>query len=124
MITDNSIQHRITFDSGAVTGYLILPTECTLRDVTSVVQADPGDGDTITITGGGSVASGASGATNALGLITFGSGLAAGAAGAWSGDATTGNMTLLSGSLLKMVTSAAAPADCDLNIKIDPYALG
>lgn len=121
MIKDTYIQHGMAFDSGALSTYLKMPYACTLKNVTGIVQADPGDNETVTFTGGGSVASGASGATTTLGVLTFGSGVAAGADGTWVGDATNGNMTLLSGSWLKTTTSAAAAAVCDLNIELDPH---
>lgn len=122
MDQDIHFQHRTAFASGAATTYFVVPYECTLRNVIGVVQADPGDNETITITGGGTVASGASGATTALGILTFGSGIAAGATGTWSGNTTTGDTTLLAGSLMKLVTSAASAANVDLDIELDPYA--
>jgi hypothetical protein len=123
MDQDIHFQHKTAFASGAITTYFgPLPYDCTLRNVTGVVQADPGENETITFTGGGSVASGAAGATTALGVLTFGSGIAAGALGTWAANATTGGMTLLAGSLMKLVTSAAAAADVDLDIELDPYA--
>jgi hypothetical protein len=123
MDQDIHFQHSTAFASGAVTTYFgPLPYDCTLRAVTGIVQDDPGDNKTITITGGGTVASGAAGATNALGTLTFASSISAGATGTWEADATTGGMTLLAGSILKAVTSEASAADVDLDIELDPYA--
>ena len=124
MDQDIHFQHSTVFASGGeVTTYFQLPYECTLRAVTGIVQGDPGDDETITITGGGSVASGAGGATNALGVLTFGSDIAAGAVGSWTPNITTGGMTLLSGSLLKLVASqGTAACDIDIDIELDPYA--
>lgn len=125
MLTDIYIHHKTAFASGSTMNtYRIIPYDCTLRNVTGIVQADPGDDETVTITGGGAVASGISGATNALGTLTFGSAISSGATGTWAADATTGSMTLLAGSILKMASSSgSAAADCDLTIELDPHAL-
>lgn len=109
--------HTIAFAAGAVTEYFRVPYRCTLRGVSGIVQADPGDGETITVTGGATVA-----AATALGTLTFGTDIAAGAIGTWAADATTGTTVLESGSYLKLVTSAAAAAKCDLIIELDPFA--
>ena len=122
MDQDIHFQHSTAFASGATTTYFDLPYTSTLRNVTGIVQADPGDAETVTITGGGTVASGAAGAINTLGVLTFGTTIAAGAKGTWEADSTNGGMTLLAGSILKMVTTAASAAVCDLDIELDPYA--
>lgn len=114
MDQDIHFQHNIDFASGAITHYFIVPYRCTLRNVTGIVQADPGDDETITFTED-------SGST-ALGVLTFGSTIAAGAEGTWAGDASTGDHVLEAGELIKMVTSTAAAAQCNLDIELDPYA--
>lgn len=116
---DSNIQfpHTISFASGAVTEFFQVPYRCTLRNVSGIVQADPGDAETITFTGGATTA-----AATALGTLTFGSDIAAGAVGTWAADATTGNTVLAAGSYIKMVTSAASAAKCDLIIELDPFA--
>lgn len=115
MISDTMFQKVIDFAAGAVTHYMIVPYRCTLRSVTGIVQADPGDGETITLT--------ESVNSTALGVLTFGSTIAAGAEGTWVADTTDGDHVLEEGELIKFVTSAAAAAQCDLNIELDPYAL-
>lgn len=110
--------HTITFATGAVTEYFRVPYRCTLRGVSGVVQADPGDAETITVTGGATVAT----ATTALGTLTFGTDIAAGATGTWAANATTGSTVLEAGAFLKLVTSAAAAAKCDMIIELDPFA--
>lgn len=118
MISDSYIQHQTAFAAGATTTYLQVPYRCTVRDIAGIVQGDPGDAETVTITGGSTVA----GATTALGTLTFGTDIAAGAIGTWAADATYGDTVLESGYYLKFVTSAAAAAQLDLNIHLDPYA--
>lgn len=116
---DSNIQftHSISFAAGAVTEYWQVPYRCTVRKVSGIVQADPGDAETITVTGGATTA-----AATAIGVLTFGTDIAAGAVGTWAADATTGMTVLAAGSYLKFVTSAAAAAKCDLIIELDPFA--
>ena len=118
MISDNSMQHQTAFAAGATTTYLSVPYRCTLRDITGIVQADPGDAETITVTGGATVAA----ATTALGVLTFGTDIAAGATGTWAANSSTGDTVLEAGHILKFVTSAASAANVDLNIELDPHA--
>ncbi|WP_289020401.1 hypothetical protein [Desulfobacter postgatei] len=119
MLSDIMFQHHTAFAAGATTTYFQVPYRCTVRSVAGIVQADPGDAETVTVTGGTTAAT----ATTALGTLTFGTDIAAGAVGTWAADATTGNTVLEEGSFLKIVTSAAAAADLDLNIELDPHAI-
>lgn len=118
MYFDTTLQHKTAFAAGATTTYLTVPYRCTFRNLTGIVQGDPGDAETLTVTGGATAAT----ATTALGVLTFGTDIAAGATGTWAADATTGETILEEGYFLKFVTSAAAAADCDLNIELDPHA--
>ena len=119
MISNNFFPHSAAFASGALTTYFLVPYRCTLRDFTGIVQADPGDDETVTVTGGATVAT----ATTALGVLTFGNDIAAGAIGTWVADTTTGDTILEEGYYVKMVTTAAAAAVLDINIELDIYAL-
>lgn len=114
MDQDIRFQKVIDFAAGAITHYFVVPYRCTLRNVTGIVQADPGDAETITFT--------ENSASTALGVLTFGTTIAAGATGTWTADTTDGAHVLAAGELIKMVTSAAAAAQCDLDIELDPYA--
>lgn len=118
MISDSMFQHQTAFAAGAITTYFQVPYRCTLRDIDGIVQADPGDAETLTVTGGATIAT----ATTALGVLTFGTDIAAGAVGSWVEDTTTGGTVIEAGSYLKFVTSAAAAAVLDLNIQLDPHA--
>ena len=118
MITDTSFQHSAAFATGALTTYFIVPYRCTLRDITGIVQADPGDDETVTVTTEPTVG----GTSTALGVLTFGNDIAAGAVGAWVADATTGGTVVEAGAFFKFVTSAAAAAVLDVNIELDPHA--
>ena len=115
---DQSInfQKAIAFAAGALTTYFYVPYRCTLRSISGIVNADPGDAETVTVTYGATVA-----AATAMGVLTFGTDIAAGAIGTWTEDATTGGTVMAEGSYLKFVTSAAATAVCDLDIELDPY---
>jgi hypothetical protein len=118
MDQDIHFQKPAAFAAGALTTFFQVPYRCTLREIKGIVQADPGDDETITVTGGATAAT----ATIALGVLTFGNTIAAGAVGAWVPDATTGGTVLEEGSFLKFVTSAAAVAAVDTDIELDPYA--
>jgi hypothetical protein len=118
MDQDIMFQVPIAFAAGALTTYFQLPYRCTMRNIKGIVQADPGDDETVTVTYGTTVA----GATIAIGVLTFGNDIAAGAVGTWVADATTGETVMAKDGYLKFVTSAAATAVCDLNIELDPYA--
>ena len=111
---DQDIRFQHVIDFGAVTHYFIVPYRCTLRNVTGIVQGDPGDADTVTFT--------ENSAGTALGVLLFGSTIAAGAVGTWTADTTDGAHVLAAGELIKIVTSAAATVQCDLDIELDPYA--
>ena len=120
MDQDIMFQHHCEFASGAgTTTYFQLPYRCTLRNLKGIVQGDPGDDETVTVTYGTTVA----GATTAMGVLTFGNDIAAGAVGTWVADATYGETVMAADGYLKFVpSSGAAAAICDLNIELDPYA--
>jgi phosphoribosylaminoimidazole (AIR) synthetase len=118
MDQDLNFQHRMAFAAGAKTSYFQVPYRCTLRKVSGIVQADPGDAETVTVTTEPTVG----GTSAALGTLTFGTDIAAGAVGTWAADATTGATVIEKGEFIKFVTSAGADADLDLNIELDPYA--
>ncbi len=118
MDQDIHFQHVTAFAAGAVTTYFRLPYRCTVRDINAIVQADPGDAETITVTHEPTVG----GTSTAIGTLTFGSTIAAGAIAVWAANATTGATVLEAGTFLKFVTSAAAAAACDIDIELDPYA--
>ena len=118
MDQDIHFQHQTAFATGAITTFFRVPYRCTVRGINGIVQGDPGDAVTVTVTGGATAAA----ATTAIGVLTFGTDIAAGATGTWAADATTGDTVLEEGEVLKFVTSAAAAANCDIDIELDPYA--
>ncbi len=118
MDQDIHFQRAAAFAAGALTTYLYVPYRCTLRALSGIVQADPGDAETVTVTMEPTVG----GASTTMGVLTFGTDIAAGAIGAWVEDATTGGTVMEAGSYLKFVTTAAATAVLDLDIELDPYA--
>ena len=117
MDQDIHFQLPLAFATGATTTFFPVPYRCTVRNITAIVQADPGDDETITVTYGATVA-----AATAIGVSTFGSDIAAGDLGTWAADATTGETVLAAGGFLKFVTSAAAAANVLVDIELDPYA--
>jgi len=118
MDQDIHFQHRTAFASAAATTYFYLPYRCTVRAIGGIVQANPGNAETITVTNEATVG----GTSTAVGVLTFGSSIDAGAIGTWTADATYGDTVFAAGSFLKFVTSAASAANCDIDIELDPYA--
>ena len=118
MDQDIHFQHRTAFASAAATTYFYLPYRCTVRNISGIVQANPGDAETITVTNEATVG----GTSTAVGVLTFGSSIDAGAIGTWTADATYGDTVFAAGSFLKFVTSAASAANCDIDIELEPYA--
>jgi len=110
-------QHSAAFAAGALTTYFYVPYKCTVADIAGIVQADPGDDETVTVTYGATVT-----AATAIGVLTFGSTIAAGAIGTYVANTTTGKTVLAEGSYLKFVTTAAATAILDISIELDPHA--
>lgn len=118
MDQDIHFQHTTAFAAGAATTYFRIPYRCTVRDINAIVQADPGDAETITVTHEPTVG----GDSTAIGTLTFGSDISAGAVATWAANSSTGDTVLEGGGFLKFVTSAAAAANCDIDIELDPYA--
>jgi len=118
MDQDLNFQHSMAFASGAQTSYFQVPYRCTLRKVSGIVQADPGEDETVTVTREPTVG----GTSTDLGVLTFGHDIAAGAVGVWAADSDDGASVLEEGEFLKFVTSAGSTATLDMNIELDPYA--
>ena len=99
--------------SADVTFYIPVPTRCTVKSVQAACSVDPGDADTITITK----------ATTAIGVLTYGTDIAAGATGTYAADATTGQTIFEAGDVIKVVISTlgAAATFCGY-IVLDEYA--
>ena len=117
MDQDTRFQFIHTLTGGASVSYLTVPYRCTLRDFATTLQGtDPGDGDTLTVT--------ENSAGTALGVATFGSGLAAGDSATWVADTTTGDHVLAAGEVILVTGSVAAnqPATVLIDIELDPYA--
>ncbi|MBI9090146.1 MAG: hypothetical protein JEZ12_13100 [Desulfobacterium sp.] len=112
MDQDLNYQKQISFASGAVTEFFQVPYRCTVREVRGIVQADPGDSQTITFT--------KKGTGEPLGVLTFGDTIAPGAVSTYVSEAT-GRFVLEQGDIIQMVTSAGTAAACDLNLELDPY---
>ncbi|MCP4493240.1 MAG: hypothetical protein GY820_38950 [Gammaproteobacteria bacterium] len=95
------------------TFYAVVPCRCTVTDVKLAVSIDPGDGDTVTVTSGGT----------AIGVVALGTGIAAGDIGVYTTDATTGDTVLAAGATLKFVVSTCAAATHLVGYaEIDPHA--
>ena len=120
MDQDINFQHSTLFASGAgTTTYFQVPYRCTMRNLRGIVQADPGDDETVTVTTEDTVG----GTAVAIGVLTFGNDIVPGGVGVWVEDATYGGTVIEKDEFLKFVPSSGdAAATCDLNIELDPYA--
>ena len=99
--------------SAAVDFYVPVPLRCTILGMQAACSADPGDAETITLASG----------SNTIGVLTFGSTIAAGAVGTYAADATHGNDVLAAGGVLKLTISqlTAAATFCGY-IEFDQFA--
>lgn len=92
---------------------IIVPCRCTIQEIQATPDADPGDAETITIAQGGTD----------IGVLTFGTDIAAGAVGVYAADATNGKMVLAAGSVVTLtITALTAAATFAGYIDFDEYA--
>ncbi len=108
------LDFQVTGATGAATTvYITAPCRCIITNVMASCDADPGDAETITFS---------SGAT-AVGVLTYGSTIAAGAVGTYAADATNGQTIFAEGAAIKIVvTQLTAAATFRGSIELDPYA--
>ena len=93
--------------------YIPVPTRCTIKGAQAACSADPGDGETITFADG----------SNAVGVLTFGSDIAAGATGTYAKNATYGETVFDAGDVIKVtITQLTAAATFCGYIEIDEFA--
>jgi len=98
---------------GAVTRPFVCPYACTVRDLIGAVSADPGDAESVTLTN----------ATQSvtLGVLLFGTDIAANAKGVWTADVTEGETVNAAGDvLLFTVTQLTAAAVFEMILELDP----
>lgn len=92
----------------------VCPYKCTIRDLIGAVSADPGDGETITVTNNTQ-------SDITMGVITWGSDIAANAKGTWAADSTYGNTVCEAGDVLVFtVSQCSAAATFSLILELDP----
>jgi hypothetical protein len=97
----------------ATTFYAVIPTRCTVKGMQAACSADPGDAETITIKSG----------ANTVGVLTYGTGIAAGAKGTYAADSTYGETVFAAEGVITIVISqlTAAATFCGY-IELDEYA--
>jgi len=100
--------------AGVETLPFICPYRCTVRDLIGVVDADPGDDETVTLTNNTQSVT--------LGVLLFGNDIAANTAHvSWTPDATNGNTVCEEGDILLFTTSdCAAIAVFNMILELDP----
>jgi hypothetical protein len=92
--------------------YVPIHTRCIINSMQAACSVDPGDNITITVVNG----------STAIGVLTFGATIAAGATGTWVSNTTTGKTICEAGDVLKLTILAndAASAFCG-HFVIDPH---
>lgn len=110
MFADITSQVQGAFASGSTTERVVVRYPCVVRDADAVVNADPGDNETIEIKKESTL----------IGTLTFGESIAAGATATYTPDPDHGNDVIEKGDVLSFVTSAAAAAPYHLTIEYDP----
>ena len=113
-------QYRIDFSilgatGGGVSAYIPVPFDCKILGMQASPDADPGDAETLTL----------SEDSQTIGVLTFGSDIAAGATGTYAADSTYGTKQVNAGDVLKITCSTlTAAATFKGYIDIDPYCVG
>ena len=99
--------------TSSVSFYIPVPTRCTVKAAQAACSADPGDAETITFRDG----------SNTVGVLTYGTDIAAGATGTYAANATYGETVFEAGDVITVTISAltAAATFCGY-IEIDEYA--
>lgn len=115
MLTPTTFCLQFTTSSGGVANaYFRAPYACKITDLLVTCQADPGDGDVISVLDG---------SAHSIGTCTFGSDLAAGdAAGAYAPGATYGDTQFDEGDLIQLqITQCAAAVVLHCILTLDPF---
>ena len=99
--------------TGTATFYLVAPCRCTIKSAQAACSADPGDAETITLNDG----------TNDVGVLTYGTDIAAGATGTYAADSTHGETVFAAGAAIKVtISQLTAAATFSGYVEIDEHA--
>jgi len=112
---ENKLWFSILGATGATADFYVpVPYACTIKTVQAAASADPGDAETITVAK----------ASTTVGVLTYGSTIAAGAVGTYAADATGGETKLAAGDVIKLTISQLTAAATFVGyIQIDPFAM-
>jgi len=98
---------------GALPYTFVCPYKCTVRDLIGAVNVDPGDAESVTLTNATQ--------STTLGVLLWGSTIAANAKGIWTADVTEGDTVNNAGDVLVFtVTQVTAAATFSLILELDP----
>jgi hypothetical protein len=93
--------------------FIPVPVRCTIKTAQAACSADPGDGETLTFADG----------SNTVGVLTFGTDIAAGAQGVYAADATYGKTIFDPGDSIKVTISQLTAAATFVGyIEFDEFA--
>lgn len=113
MFPKSKIDFCLLGATSAATFYIPVPSRCTIKKMQAACSADPGDGETITLLDG----------SNTVGVLTYGTDIAAGATGSYAANATYGETVFEAGDVITVTISAltAAATFCG-SIEFDEFA--
>ena len=98
---------------GGVIAHIPAPYRCTIQKIQASPDADPGDAETLTVKSG----------SNTVGVLTFGTDIAAGATGTYVKNSTYGETVFEKDDIIKVEASTlTAAASFKGYIEIDPHA--
>jgi hypothetical protein len=112
--TNKRIPFSITGSTSAeVAVYIPVPFRCTVKSMQACPDADPGDGESLTLLSG----------SNTVGVLTFGSTINPGATGTFAANATYGDTVLSQDDVLIVKSSTlTAAATFQGYVEIDEFA--
>jgi len=100
-------------DTSETVHQVVVPCRCTIQAIQATPDADPGDAETITVKSG----------SDTIGVLTFGSDIAAGATGTYVADSTNGKLVLDAGAVITLtITALTAAAVFAGYVDFDEYA--
>ena len=99
--------------TGAVVQPFIVPYACTVRSITGIAGADPGDDETVTVTNNTQ--------STAVGVLLWGNDVSTYAEATWTADVTEGDTVNAAGDVLLFTVSTCAQASLlTLMLTLDP----
>jgi len=112
---ENKLWFSVLGSSSATADFYVpVPYACIIKTVQAAASADPGDAETITVAK----------ASTTVGVLTYGSTIAAGALGTYAADSTGGETAFAAGDVVKLTISQLTAAATFVGyITVDPFVM-